>query len=90
MLGYLRRHLQGARFPGAITGISLELTGLGNNEATQSSFILRGTRDHGERVRHLVGHLKLRLGNNPLKRMIPLDPKSRIPERRAKLIDFEP
>jgi len=90
ILGCLRRRLESARFPSAITGISLGLMGLGSNEAMQSSFVLRVTRDHGERVRHVVGNLKLRFGNSPLKRVVPLDPKSRIPERRASLIDFEP
>jgi len=90
ILGCLRRRLERARFPSAITGISLGLMGLGSNEAMQGSFVLRGTTDHGERVRRLVGNLKLRFGNSPLKRVVPLDPKSRIPERRARLIDFEP
>lgn len=90
ILGFLRRRLERAPFPRAITGISLGLMGLGSNEAMQGSFVLRGTRDHGDRVRHLVGNLKLRFGNNPLKRVVPLDPKSRIPERRTKFVDFEP
>lgn len=90
ILGCLRRRLERARFPSAITGINVGLTRLSSNEAVQSSFVLQGTTDHGERVRHLVGNLKLRFGNNPLKRVVPVDPKSRIPEKRARLIDFEP
>jgi len=90
ILGCLRRRLERARLPRAITGISLGFMGLSDEEAIQGFFALRGTSDHGERVRHLVGNLKLRFGNNPLKRVVPLDPKSRIPERRASLIDFEP
>jgi hypothetical protein len=64
--------------------------GLSSGEAMQSSFALWGTKEEGERMRRLVRNLELRFGYNPLKRVVALEPGSRIPERRAGLVDFEP
>lgn len=90
MLGYLKRRLDGTYLPSAVTGIGLGLTALGSGESVQGSFALHGSGEHRERARQLVGNLKLRWGSNPLKVVVPLDPTSRIPERRARLVDFEP
>jgi protein ImuB len=90
MLGYLERRLDGIYLPSAVTGVGLGLTGLGPGESVQGSFALNGRGEHRQRARQLVGNLKLRWGSNPLKVVAPLDPTSRIPERRARLVDFEP
>ena len=90
MLGYLRRRFDGTPLPRPVTGIGLGLTGLGAGEPAQRSFALHGGGERGERVRQLVESLKLRLGANPLKVVVPLDPHSRLPEKRAGLVDFEP
>jgi hypothetical protein len=47
-------------------------------------------KERSERIRCAAAGLKLRFGINPLKKLALLDPSSRIPERRATLIDFEP
>ena len=90
MLGYLKRRLDGTYLPSAVTGIGLGLTGLGPGESVQGSLAFHGDGEHRQRARQLVGNLRLRWGTNPLKVVAPLDPASRIPERRARLIDFEP
>lgn len=90
MLGYLKRRLDGTYLPSAVTGIGLGLSGLGASESVQGSLALHGDGEHRQRARQLVGNLRLRWGTNPLKVVALLDPASRIPERRARLVDFEP
>ena len=90
MLGYLKRRLDGTCLPSAVTGIGLGLAGLGPSESVQGSLALHRGGEHRERARQLVRNLRLRWGSNPLKVVAPLDPVSRIPERRARLVDFEP
>lgn len=87
MLGFLRGRLDGEGLSSAVTGIGLGLAGLCGDEAVQDSFAMR---ERGEKMRRLVESLRLRLGDNPLKVVAPLDPHSRLPERRSRLIDVEP
>ena len=90
MLSLLRHRLETVQFPDGITGIRLELTQLGGEQGKQGSLFSGERARRQERLRRVVKHLQARFGSNPLKKVVQVDPESRIPERRSVPTDFNP
>jgi nucleotidyltransferase/DNA polymerase involved in DNA repair len=86
----LKHRLETAHFPAGVTNISLVLCDLSSERGTQSPLLQSDRVRQEAQLKHAVKRLKVRFGRNPLKRAVSLDPQSRIPERRAGLIEFEP
>ena len=87
MLGILKRHLETASLPEGLAEIQLVLASLGR-EFSQQSPLPTGTRGHQqEALQHMERDLEHKFGHSPLKRVLELDPNSRIPERRVALMD---
>jgi nucleotidyltransferase/DNA polymerase involved in DNA repair len=89
IIGLLRHRLESLRLPAGITGVRLGLTHLSGERAKQGLLLQREKLKQEEQLKRSARQLKARLGKNPLKRVIPLDPASRIPERRSALTDLE-
>jgi len=87
MLGILKRHLETASLPEGLAEIKLALARLGR-EFGQQSPLSTGTRGYQqEALQHIERDLEHKFGHSPLKRVVELDPNSRIPERRLALMD---
>ena len=87
MLGILKRHLETASFPEGVSEIHLGLAKLGGESGKQAP-LSSGTKGRQEEaLQRLEKDLGDRFGHSPLKRVVELDPDSRIPERRVALVD---
>jgi nucleotidyltransferase/DNA polymerase involved in DNA repair len=90
MLARIGHHLEGISLPGAVNGLYIGLAQLSAEHGQQSQL---QTSDKGKRTEELTwvaASLKARYGRSPLKKMVELDPTSRIPERRAALVEISP
>ena len=85
----IRLSLEAAELPGPIAELTLELGGL-TAESGRQAGLFRDYARRREQLDEMVRHLKLRYGQSPLQRVIPIEPWSRIPERRHALIDYDP
>ena len=85
----IRPSLEAAELPGPIAELTLELGGL-TAESGRQAGLFRDYARRREQLDEMVRHLKLRYGQSPLQRVIPIEPWSRIPERRHALIDYDP
>jgi nucleotidyltransferase/DNA polymerase involved in DNA repair len=90
ILMLLKHRLEIAHFPGGVTNIHLVLSDLSGEQGTQGPLLQSERVRQEAQLKRAVKRLKVRFGRNPLKRVVSLDPHSRIPERRAGLIEFEP
>jgi len=90
ILTMLRHRLETMHLPGRITDVHLCLAQLGGEEARQDSLFSRERSRQEERLKRAAKHLHTRFGQNPLKKVVPVDPGSRIPERRSILTDYNP
>jgi nucleotidyltransferase/DNA polymerase involved in DNA repair len=89
MMGILKRHLESRPFPGEISEVYLGLAKLCGEFGRQPP-LSAATRSHQqESLRRLERGLEDRFGHNPLKRVVEIDPDSRIPERRVALVDSQ-
>jgi len=87
MLGILKRHLETTSLPEGLAEVQLALAKLGR-EFGQQSPLSTGTRSRQqEALQRLERNLEHKFGHSPLKRVVELDPDSRIPERRVALMD---
>ena len=87
ILGILKRHLEVASLPEGIAEINLVLAGLGG-EAGKQAALSTGTKGiQAEALRRLESDLRERFGENPLRRVVQIDPDCRIPERRIALVE---
>lgn len=83
----LRDALHELRLAAAVEELRLLLSGLSAETAVQGSlFGINGQRRL--RLCGMLESLTARSGSNPIKRITPLDPRSRIPERRHTLLDY--
>lgn len=87
LLALLKYRLETVHLCTGITAIRLGLAQLGGEEAKQSSLLAGERVRQEEQLRRLARRLQARFGENPLKRVVQVDPDSRIPERRAVLTD---
>lgn len=85
----LRTVLEQAEYPGPIAELELELGGLTSESARQRG-LFRDRLRRREELDEMVRHLKLRYGQSPLARIVALDPRNRLPERRHALMDYDP
>jgi hypothetical protein len=90
LLSILKDHLERVQFSTGVRGIKLALFHLGAEEVEQKALITSETGHEANAIRRAIRSLRVRFGYNPLKRIMPLDPGSRIPERRSALRDFDP
>jgi len=87
ILGILKRHLEAASFPEGVSEVCLGLSRLGGESGKQAP-LSSGTKGHQEEaLQRLEKDLGERFGNSLLKKVVTLDPNSRIPERRVALAD---
>lgn len=81
--------LQSLELPGPVEAIAVQLSGIVNTIAHQGMLPLFQPR-HLQPVTEAVDQLRHRYGQNPVYRIVEVEPWSRIPERRHALIAFEP
>jgi DNA polymerase-4/protein ImuB len=85
----IRTILERTPYPAPVTGLSIELLEL-SRESGKQSVLFPGRIRHRERLDEMVRQLKARYGAPPLKRVVEVEPWSRIPERRHALMDYDP
>ena len=81
--------LQALELPGPVEAIAVQLSGIVTNIAHQGMLPLFQPR-HAKPVTEAVDQLRHRYGDNPVYRVVEVEPWSRIPERRHALITYEP
>jgi nucleotidyltransferase/DNA polymerase involved in DNA repair len=86
----IKHRLEAAHLSAGVTDIRLGLTQLGGELAKQSSLLMRERAKQDAQLRRAAKQLQARLGKNHLKKVVQVDPSSRIPERRSGLTDFNP
>ena len=86
----LRHHLETVQLPSGVTGIYLGLAQLGSEQGNQYPLLESERVRQEAQIKRVARRLQARFGTNPLKKVVHLDPGSRIPERRAGLTEFEP
>jgi hypothetical protein len=87
ILALLKRRLETVHLCTGVTIVRLGLAQLGGEEAKQGPLLSGERVRQEEQLRRLAGRLQARFGENPLKKVVQVDPDSRIPERRAVLTD---
>jgi nucleotidyltransferase/DNA polymerase involved in DNA repair len=89
ILGILKRHLETASFPEGVSEICLGLARLGGESGKQAP-LSSGTKGREEEaLQRLEKDLRGRFGHSSLKKVVAIDPDSRIPERRVALVDAQ-
>jgi len=86
----IKHRLETAHLSAGVTEIRLGLTQLGGEMAKQSSLLTRERVRQDAQLKRAARQLQARFGKNPLKKIVQVDPGSRIPERRSGLTDFNP
>jgi nucleotidyltransferase/DNA polymerase involved in DNA repair len=86
----LKQRLEAVQLPSGVTGIHLGLSQLSGEQGNQYPLLGSERVRQEAQIKRVAKRLQARFGRNPLKRVVRLDPGSRIPERRAGLIEFEP
>ena len=86
----IKHRLETAHLSAGVTEIRLGLTQLGGEMAKQSSLLTRERVRQDAQLKRAARQLHARFGKNPLKKIVQVDPGSRIPERRSGLTDFNP
>jgi nucleotidyltransferase/DNA polymerase involved in DNA repair len=87
ILGILKRHLEAASFPKGVSEIHLALARLGGEAGKQTPLSVGTKGIQAEALQRLDSDLRERFGCSPLKKVVEIDPDSRIPERRVALVD---
>ncbi|MCZ6706852.1 MAG: DNA polymerase Y family protein, partial [Chloroflexi bacterium] len=81
--------LERAQYTGPVVGLSIEILEL-SRESGKQTVLFPGKIRHRERLDEMVRQLKTRYGVSPMKRLVEVEPWSRIPERRHALMDYDP
>ena len=82
IVSIIKHRLEVARFSAGVTDIRLGLMQLGGEMAKQNSLLTRERVRQDAQLRHAAKQLQARLGKNPLKKVVQVDPGSRIPALR--------
>ena len=90
ILSLVKHRLETVAFPSDITGVRLGLAQLGGERGRQESLFSGERVKREERLKGAVKHLQALFGSNPLKKVMSVDPYSRIPERRSVLTEYNP
>lgn len=85
----LRTILERAQYPAPVGALSLELLEL-SQESGKQTLLFPGRIRHRARLDEMMRQLKTRYGTPPMKRVVEVEPWSRIPERRYALMDYDP
>jgi nucleotidyltransferase/DNA polymerase involved in DNA repair len=86
----IKHRLETAHLSAGVTDIRLGLTQLGGEMAKQISLLTQERVRQDAQLKRAAKQLQARLGKNHLKKVVQVDPGSRIPERRSGLTDFNP
>ena len=86
----LRPSIEAAGFGGPVAELTLELGGLTAERGRQGRLLRERGGRRREQLDEMARHLQLRHGRAALRRVVALAPRSRIPERRYALADYEP
>jgi len=89
ILGILKRHLEAVSFPEGVSDIYLGLAKLSGEFGKQVPLSSRAKGRQEEVQQCLEKDLGNRFGQGSLKKVVMLDPDSRIPERRVALVDSQ-
>ena len=89
ILGILKRHLETDSFPEGVSEICLGLAKLGSEFGKQAPLSSAAKGRQEEALQRLEKDLGDRFGHSSLKKVVELDPDSRIPERRVALVDAQ-
>ncbi len=83
--------LERASLPGPVSELSVELRGLRPSRGWQGELLptRRASAERRERIEEGLRQLKARYGRSLVGRMVPVEPWSRIPERRWALVELE-
>jgi protein ImuB len=83
--------LERASLPGPVSELSIELRGLRPSRGWQGELLptRRASAERRERIEEGMRQLQARYGRNLVGRMVPVEPWSRIPERRWALVELE-
>ena len=81
--------LDQAEYPAPVVQLSLTLVALSAESGRQAS-LFPGRVRYRRRLNTMVQEMKARYGASPVKRLVEVEPWSRIPERRYALMDFDP
>ncbi len=87
ILGILKRHLEAAAFPEGVSEVRLGLARLGPETGRQKPLLSAARRRQEEALQRLEKDLGARFGPSSLKKVVEMDPGSRIPERRMALVN---
>lgn len=85
----LELRLQAIELPGPVEAIAIHLSGIVSSLANQHMLPLFQPR-HTKPVVEAIDQLKHRYGQNPIYKVVEVEPWSRIPERRYALMTFGP
>jgi nucleotidyltransferase/DNA polymerase involved in DNA repair len=83
--------LERASLPGPVSELSVELRGLRPSRGWQGELLAtsRASAERRERIEEGMRQLRTRYGRSLVGRMVPVEPWSRIPERRWALVELE-
>jgi nucleotidyltransferase/DNA polymerase involved in DNA repair len=83
--------LERASLPGPVSELSVELRGLRPSRGWQGELLpsRRASAERRERIEEGLRQLRARYGRSLVGRMVPVEPWSRIPERRWALVELE-
>jgi protein ImuB len=83
--------LERASLPGPVSELSVELRGLRPSRGWQGELLAtrRASAERRERIEEGLRQLQARYGRSLVGRMVPVEPWSRVPERRWALVELE-
>lgn len=82
--------IEGADLPGPVVEVALEFSDLTSVIGWQGPLWTSERRQRRERLQEALRQLKARYGACPVGRVVEVEPWSRIPERRAAIVAFDP
>lgn len=82
--------IEGADLPGPVVEVALEFSDLTSVIGWQGTLWTSERRQRRERLQEALRQLKARYGACPVGRVVEVEPWSRIPERRAAIVAFDP
>ncbi|MDA0270026.1 MAG: DNA polymerase Y family protein [Chloroflexi bacterium] len=86
----IRTQVEYASFPGPLTRLSLELGALTAESGRQHNLFSEEQIRRREQLDEMVRHLKVRFGQSPVSRVVPVEPWHRLPEHRYALLEYDP
>ena len=88
MLALLRHKLEAAALPGPVLRLQLTLAEFCGERGRQEGLFAQKGRRLAQ-LEEAIRQLRTRYGRSPVLRLVPVEPWSRIPERRLALATYE-